>query len=96
MTPATLTLAPELTVAQASALRETLLAALACAPQRLELDLSGVIEFDSAGAQLLLATRRSLAERGAVLAVTDASTAVRRGLEVLGLAHLAEPAEAAA
>lgn len=49
------------------------------------LDLSGVIEFDSAGLQLLIAARKSLAARGLELVLVAPSTAVRSLLTVYGL-----------
>jgi len=49
------------------------------------LELSGVTEFDSAGLQLLVAARKSLAARGQELALLAPSTAVRALLTVYGL-----------
>lgn len=54
----------------------------------LTLDLGEVTDFDSAGVQLLLAARRSLAERGQRLQVATASPVVRDGLQVFGLQSL--------
>ena len=88
MSNAEIAFGPEMTIAQAAAQRETLLAALATAPAELRLDLAGVADFDSAGVQLLLAARHSLGETGARLLVTAASPLVRRSLELFGLAHL--------
>lgn len=88
MMQTTVTLGPELCIAQASAARDTLLAALAAAPQSLALDLSEVTDFDSAGVQLLLATRRSMEERGAALHITAASLPVRRALDLFALSEL--------
>jgi anti-anti-sigma factor len=85
-----LSLGSELTIVQAAALRETLLARLATAPRTLHLDLGDVGDFDSAGVQLLLATRRSLADAGGRLVICAASASVRRNLEVFGLAGLLE------
>jgi anti-anti-sigma factor len=92
MSTDTLSLGNELTIVQAAALRETLLARLASAPRELRLDLAEVSDFDSAGVQLLLATKRSLADAGARLVVSAASATVRRNLEVFGLGLLLEPA----
>lgn len=80
-----LALGPELTVAHAAELRERLLATIADGRTSLALDLAGVTDFDSAGVQLLLATRRTLAERGGVLTLTAASSPVRGALDVFGL-----------
>lgn len=83
-----LTLGPELTIAFAAAEQQRLAQALQQQQSHgLALDLSGVTEFDSAGVQLLLAARRSLAERGQVLALLDASPVVRDALAVFGLQH---------
>ncbi len=92
MTQAVLSLGRDLTIVRAAELRETLLAKLAEAPAVLALDLGEVSDFDSAGVQLLLATRRSLAEAGAQLAIVTASSNVRSGLALFGLAGLLEPA----
>ena len=85
----------EVTIAQAAALRETLLAALAKAPHELRLDLTEVADFDSAGVQLLLATRQSLTQAGARLRIVAASPTVRRSLELFGLASLLDSDDAA-
>ena len=55
-----------------------------CAP----LSLGAVAECDSAGVQLLLAARRSLAARGSSLQITAASAVVRDALSVFGLQAL--------
>lgn len=93
---APLSLGRELTIVRAAELRETLLARLAEAPAELELDLSEVSDFDSAGVQLLLSTRRTLAETGARLAVVGASSSVRSSLALFGLDHLLAPARPSA
>ena len=49
------------------------------------LDLSAVAAIDSAGVQLLLALRNSLADRGKVLHCHGAQPAVAQALQVLGL-----------
>jgi anti-anti-sigma factor len=89
----------EMTIAAAAGQRETLVDAVAALPAgaaSLQLDLSAVHDFDSSGVQLLLATRRSLAERGAALQIVAATTAVRDALQLFGLAALlAPPAEVA-
>jgi anti-anti-sigma factor len=95
MTQAALSLGRDLTIVRAAELRETLLARLAQAPAVLALDLGEVSDFDSAGVQLLLATRRSLAEAGARLAIVAASSTVRASLALFGLTGLLEPATGA-
>jgi anti-anti-sigma factor len=62
--------------------------ALQQAPAALALDLAGVTDFDSSGVQLLLATQRSLAERGDALHVVAASPAVNDALAIFGLKDL--------
>ena len=61
----------ELTIPHAAEIRAAWLERLADHPRGvdIELDLSGVGEIDSAGVQLLLALRATLAERGALLRV---------------------------
>lgn len=85
-----LSMGHEMTIVQAAALRESLLARLATAPRELALDLGEVADFDSAGVQLLLATQRSLSEAGARLCITAVSPTVRRNLELFGLQALLE------
>jgi anti-anti-sigma factor len=83
-----LALGPELTIAQAATAREALLQALQAGAGDLALDLSGVMDFDSAGVQLLLATRRSLQAQGRALVLHQPSAAVRDALQCLGLQPL--------
>ena len=87
-TPPPLALGPELTIVQAAEAHASLAQALAGRTGDLQLDLGGVTDFDSAGVQLLLATRRSLAERGDALQLSAASAAVRDALGVFGLDSL--------
>ncbi len=94
-TNAALPLGPELTIAQAAACHATLLQALAAHSGDLALDLATVSDFDSAGVQLLLATRRSLAERGDALRIVAASPAVNDALAHFGLQDLLRDARAA-
>lgn len=95
MRPEALSLGGDLTIVRAAELRETLLARLAEAPPVLALDLGNVSEFDSAGVQLLLATRRALADAGARLAIVAASPTVRASLALFNLESLIAPAEGA-
>jgi anti-anti-sigma factor len=78
-------LGPDMTIAQAAAWRDTLVDALCTASGNLALDLSAVTDIDSAGLQLLLATRRSLHERGAALTLAGLSPTVADALAVFGL-----------
>ena len=84
-TPGLLALGPELTIAQAAACRDTLVDALCSSDGSLALDLSAVTDIDSAGVQLLLATRRSVCERGATFTLQQVSPAVADALAVFGL-----------
>jgi anti-anti-sigma factor len=92
---ATLALHGALTIAHGAAQRELLLEAIRPPGAELVLDLSAVEAFDSAGVQLLLATRRSLAERGDALRIVAASPAVNDALAHFGLQHLLRDARAA-
>lgn len=74
----------ELTIYAAAALKPALLNAVAAEP-RLELDLSGVTELDSAGVQLLLLAKREAARTGGALQLAGHSEAV---LEVINLLNI--------
>jgi anti-anti-sigma factor len=80
-----LELGPELTIAHAAEVQQSLLAAVASHPETLTLDLAGVTDFDSSGVQLLLAAARTQAERGGTLRLARASEAVERALATFGL-----------
>ena len=96
--PATLSPGAELTVAEAEAFRQALLAGLADADAGGRafppVDLGAVERFDTAGVQLLLSLRRTLAARGEDWRLAAASPAVADTLAFYGLAALL-PAEAA-
>ncbi|MBL8305311.1 MAG: STAS domain-containing protein [Rubrivivax sp.] len=92
MPTTTLPLGPELTIPYAGEAQATLAQALQAGDGTLVLDLSAVAEFDSAGVQLLLATRRSLAERGLALQIARPSDVVQDALRVFGLTPLFEAA----
>jgi anti-anti-sigma factor len=88
---ATLSLSGELTIGAAAAQHGHLLAALA--PQadsnaELMLNLSAIEGFDSAGLQLLLAARNSLASQGRSLRLVEVSAPVQQALTTYGLDHL--------
>ena len=88
MTPlACLRIDGEFTIYRAAELAEALKAALAgaAAAPALEIDLSGVTEMDCAGAQLLLAARRSARESGRALRVTGRSTVAAETMAILRL-----------
>lgn len=84
---------PEMTILHASAQHAALLQALPSLEADPRIDMSGVTEFDSAGLQLLLALRRSLAERGQTLQLVGNSAPVRDALQVFGLDALFEANE---
>ncbi|MBI5257025.1 MAG: STAS domain-containing protein [Burkholderiales bacterium] len=93
---ATLRIEGDLTVVAAAQQREALLQALAGAEGELVLDLGDVQAIDSAGVQLLLATRRSLAETGGSLSLRSPSRVVIEALQVYHLhALLPTPPKAA-
>ena len=69
-------LAGAMTIYQAVQARASLLNALEAAPAELEIDLSGVLEMDSAGLQLLAMVKREGASRGKAVRLTVHSAAV--------------------
>lgn len=73
------------TIATAQAHREQLLPLAQAASQAVEIDLSGIDAFDSAGVQLLLAMRRSVTANGGSFALRDTSAVVTEVLAVYGL-----------
>jgi anti-anti-sigma factor len=77
-------LGSELTVRNAAALHAELTAALRGASP-IELDLSGVSEFDSAGLQLLVAAKKSAAALGKELQLIDPAEPVVEVLRFLSL-----------
>lgn len=90
-TALTLRLDGALNIQAAASACETLRAALAQARGDMVLDLSQVQAFDSAGAQLLLAARRTLAARGRALHLAEPAPVVVEALSTLGL-HTLLPA----
>jgi len=82
---------PELTVAHAESFRERLLARIAQGGAFPPLDLGAVERFDSAGVQLLLSLRRTLATRHEALCLSAASELVADTLSFYGL-HALLPA----
>ena len=78
----------ELTIASAAAQREALLAALPAEAADATLALDAVEAIDSAGVQLLVALRRTLAERGGSLALAGAPECVGDALARYGIAEL--------
>jgi anti-anti-sigma factor len=90
---ALLRLSGELTIYDAAALKTALLA-LPAAEGDWSLDLAGVTDVDSAGIQLLLALRRTLAARGAALRVSARSAAMNAALSLYGMADAFDAAAA--
>ena len=82
---ATLRLAGELTIYHAADLKHALLP-LAAPGGDWALDLSGVTDIDSAGIQVLLAARRTLAARGAQLRLTACGAAAHAAFSLYGMA----------
>jgi phospholipid transport system transporter-binding protein len=84
----TLALGGEMNIVDAAALCQQLSQLLATSTGDITLDLAEVESCDSAGVQLLLALRRSLAERQAALHIVQVAEPVRQALATLGLAEL--------
>ena len=82
---AALALGPDMTIVQAAEHHANLTQALAALQDDPRLDLSGVIEFDSSGVQLLLSLRASLAASGQTLQLLEPSAVVCDALSVFGL-----------
>lgn len=74
----------DMTIYQAEAQKEQLLAALAAA-DALELDLGGVATMDTAGLQLLILLKREAAQQGKRLTIGGHSAAVRHILDFCNL-----------
>jgi len=87
-TSATLRLDGALTIVTSQLHRQRLLDAAHGAQDELLLDLSGVDAFDTAGVQLLLATRKTMAARAGRLGVPTASGVVIEVLAIFGLEAL--------
>jgi anti-anti-sigma factor len=84
--PARIALEGELTIYRAAELRDQLMSALSQAPEGLEIDLSSVVELDSAGVQLLMAAKRAAGSTGRALALSGHSQAVVDVFELMDLA----------
>ncbi len=81
----------ELTIYRAAELKVVLQDALAAGAD-LELDLSAVVELDSAGVQLLMLAKRSAHQAGAALRLVSHSAAVQEVFELFNLApHFGDP-----
>ena len=81
----------ELTIYRAAELKDTLLAAVE-QNGSLEIDLSAVAEFDTAGVQLLMMAKRAAAARAHTVRLTGHSAAVLEVFELLDLSgHFGDP-----
>ena len=89
-----LVLEGELTIYGAAELQTRLIAALADAPEGLEIDLSGVTELDSAGVQLLMATHRAARASDRTVTLCAPSDAVRDVFALFDLASFFDMATA--
>ena len=76
--------AGEMTIYSAAELKPTLLGALGQS-EEIEIDLSGVSELDTSGAQLLMLMKREAMAAGKGLTLSGHSPAVLEVFEVLGL-----------
>lgn len=83
--PHRLRLDGELTIYRAAEWQPALRAAIDLKPQAIELDLADVTEIDSAGVQLLLATKLAAQCNGSALALTHVGEGVTQTLDLLGL-----------
>jgi anti-anti-sigma factor len=86
----------EMTIYTCGNLKSALLAELTAHPEANELDLSRVLELDTAGLQLLLTARRHVSANGQELRVVNASRTVAEVLELCRLEALLAPAERSA
>ena len=84
----TLTVAGEIDLHTAPALREAALEAVRHNGTTLRLDLGDVTFMDSTGIEVLLATRRRAELEGGSMTLVRPTAAVRRILEVTGLSQL--------
>lgn len=82
----------EMTIYTCAELKPRLLEALAAHPDASRLDLSHVVELDTAGLQLLLTARRYASDAGRELTVANPSRAVADVLELCRLGVLLAPA----
>ncbi|MDG0024790.1 STAS domain-containing protein [Trinickia sp. Y13] len=90
--PFTVQIELALTIYHAAELKEAMLDALERGPC-VRFDLSAVPEIDCAGVQLLVATRRSAADRGQTCAFVGASDPVQATLALLGAPQLLTQAQ---
>jgi anti-sigma B factor antagonist len=92
-TPAGLRVSGEMTVYSAAALKPALLQGLLIEREVLELDLSLVQEFDTAGLQLLLMLHRQAAIAARKVRIVACSHAVRAALDLCHQTHLVDASD---
>lgn len=92
---ARLALEGELTIYGAAELQARLIAALADAPEGLDIDLAAVTELDSSGVQLLMATHRAARASDRTVTLCAPSDAVRDLFDLFDLASFFDLATAA-
>ena len=92
---ARLALEGELTIDGAAELQARLIAALADAPEGLDIDLAAVTELDSSGVQLLMATHRAARASDRTVTLCAPSDAVRDLLDLFDLTSFFDMATAA-
>jgi anti-sigma B factor antagonist len=83
----------EMTVHSAAALKPVLLQGLQIEREALELDLTLVQEFDTAGLQLLLMLQREAAIAARKVRIVGCSHAVRTALDLCHQTHLVDPSD---
>jgi anti-anti-sigma factor len=86
MSAAAMRLDGELTIYRAAELKPRLLAALEATPDTLEIDLSGVTDFDTAGLQLRMVAHETARASGRAIRLVGHSPAVLEVFELLDCA----------
>ncbi|WDU65187.1 STAS domain-containing protein [Pseudomonas poae] len=86
--PTRLRIDGDLSIYQASAVRDAFVALLPLHADAWQLDLGCIDDFDSAGLQLLLVIQRTLCQGGSPVTVVDAAPAVRETIALLRLESL--------
>lgn len=84
--PHRLAIGEDLTIYHAAAQKQQFIDALASAPERLDIDLSGVVEIDTAGFQLLMLVKREARRLGKEARIVAHGEAVRELIEFYNVA----------
>jgi len=95
-TAAALQIDGDMTIYQAEELRQKLLGTLAGPATGVRVDLHNVSEIDSAGVQLLIATKHAATAVGKTLTLTACSNAVTEVLQLFGLVSFFDESAGAA